>query len=201
MNNMKKGKIIALAGVPSTGKTTVGKALAEKYGVSFLEEDWKKIIFFSEGKTPSNFEICIGFLNMRFEQIAQAEKLSSEGKDVFLDTFFEMTSIYSEQILPSDEFKEFRKVFDVYGRNLPELDKYIHFTGDLSVIRERALARKLGIKNEDQLVSLDNLKNTEKNILTILSDKDSKKVITIDVTKEDTRTESFLENFYRQMID
>ena len=197
---MRKGKIIALAGVPSTGKTTVGKALAERYDVAFLEEDWKKIIFFSEGKNPSNFEICVGFLNMRFEQITQAEKLSREGKDVFLDTFFEMTSIYSEQILPDDEFKEFRKVFDVYSRNLPELDKYIHFTGDLNVIRERALARKLGIKNEDQLVSLDNLKNTEKNIFTILSDKDPKKVMTIDVTKEDARTESFLENFYRQMI-
>ncbi len=198
MNNMKKGKIIALAGVPSSGKTTIGKALAEKYGVSFLEEDWKKIIFFSEGKTPSNFEICIGFLNMRFEQIAQAEKLSSEGKDVFLDTFFEMTSVYSQQILSADEFSEFMKVFNIYGKNLPEPDKYIHLTGDLPTIRERALARKLGIKNEDQLVSLDNLKSTEKSILNILSCKNSKKVLTIDVTKHDTRTDSFLEDFYRQ---
>lgn len=195
---MKRGKIITLAGVPSTGKTTVGKALSAKYNVPFLEEDWKNILFFHEGKSPSNFEICIGFLNLRFDQITHAEKLASEGKDVFLDTFFEMTAVYSEQILPADEFSEFKKVFDVYSKNLPEPDIYIHLTGDLSIIRERALARKLGIKNEDQLVSLDNLQNTERNILDILSNKNSQKVLTVDVTKEDSRTEVFLEDLYNK---
>lgn len=197
---MKRGKIIALAGVPATGKTTVGKAISVKYNVPFLEEDWENIVFFHEGKTPSNFEICIGFLNLRFDQITRAEKLACEGKDVFLDTFFEMTAVYSEQILPTDEFNEFKKVFDIYSKNIPEIDRYVHFTGDLSAIRERALARKLGIKNEDQLISLDNFKNTEKSILSILSDKDPQKVLTIDVTKEDSRTDGFLEDFYRKTL-
>lgn len=88
-------------------------------------------------------------MNLRFAQISQAEKFANDGKNVLLDTFFEMTNVYLEQILTSDEYIEFKKVFDIYRKNLPEPDLYVRLTGNLSVIRERALARKLGMKNED----------------------------------------------------
>lgn len=159
---MNKGNIITLAGFPSTGKTTLGRALADKDNIPFLEQNWREISFFAEGKTPTNFEICIGFLNLRFAQISQAEKFANDGKNVLLDTFFEMTNVYLEQILTSDEYIEFKKVFDIYRKNLPEPDLYVRLTGNLSVIRERALARKLGMKNEDQLVSLENLQKNRK---------------------------------------
>lgn len=197
---MKRGKIIALAGVPATGKTTVGKAIAEKYNVSFLEEDWREIIFFAKERNSSNFEFAIGFLNLRFSQITKADKLASEGKNVLLDTFFEMSEIYSKMTLPTDEFFEFKKVFDVYSSNLPKVDKYIHFTGDLPTIRERALARKLGIEMENQMIGMNNLKDAEKNICKLLSIKDQKNVMIIDVTKNDIRTEIFLEDFYRKVV-
>lgn len=34
---MNKGNIITLAGFPSTGKTTLGRALADKDNIPFLE--------------------------------------------------------------------------------------------------------------------------------------------------------------------
>lgn len=197
---MSKGKIITIAGVPSTGKTTIGKSMSDKFGISFLEENWKAIPFFVEGKTPTNFEICIGFLNLRFEQITQANKLALEGNLVLMDTFFEMTSVYSKQILPSDEYNEFKKIFDVLKAGIPEPDIYIHLTGDLEIIRRRALDRKLGIQNEEQLVSLENLQNTEKQIVDILSHKDLHAVVKVDVTKTDIRTSQFLEDFYNQLV-
>lgn len=189
-----EGKIITVVGIPGSGKTTLGENLSERFGVDFLEENWKSIPFLhGEGaEKSSNFEICIGFLNMRFSQITKANEIRLMGKNVIIDTVLEMTAIYSRQMLDDEEYKEFEKVYNVYCGILPKPDFYLYLVGDLDVIRERALKRNLGIKIEQAMLSKENLLKSKDGIETVLADIDKSKILEIDVIKEDVRDDAVL---------
>jgi deoxyadenosine/deoxycytidine kinase len=190
-----KEKIVALVGIPASGKTTLGKNLHKKFSIEFLEENWKSIPFMAGrlAEKASKFEICIGFLNMRYSQIIKAKKIKLNGNSVVIDTVFEMTEIYSRQILNDEEYSEFKKVYDVYKNALPEPDLYIYLTGNVEMIRERALKRNLGIKIENEMLSMENLLNAKKGIEVILDRLDAGKVLEIDVVNEDIRIDDVLD--------
>lgn len=191
-----EGKIITVVGIPGSGKTTLGENLSKRFGIDFLEENWKGIPFV-HGKgveKSSNFEICIGFLNMRYSQITKAKEIKMQGKKVVVDTVLEMTAIYSKQILDDIEFSEFEKVYRVYEASLPKADFFIYLTGDVETIRERALKRSLGIKIEQTMLSMENLLKAKEGIEVILSQMDSDKVLRVDVVREDIRTEAVLDS-------
>lgn len=199
---MKKGKIVAIVGIPGTGKTTLGNNLAKKFSVDFLEEDWKGIPFFAEARKrePTSFEVCIGFLNLRYEQIQRAHQIVQTGKNVLIDTIFEMTNVYAKPTLDALEYVEFKKVYDIYQASISKPDLYVHLTGDIQVIRQRALDRALDIKNENTLLSLEVMQKSEHEIVDLLSSVDQASVITIDAVREDIRTDSYLENLYIDML-
>jgi len=191
---MMQGKIIAILGIAGSGKTTLGKNLEKISGATFLEENWKDIPFVSsvDGKQSSNFEVCIGFLNMRYEQIHIAKKIKQSGKVVVIDTIFEMTDIYAKQMLKSFEYEEFKKVYDVFSKNISVPDEYVHLVGDIGTIQQRALARNLGIDLEKTMLSIQSLEKSKSEIVKLLSEKEARKITEIDVVKHDIRNDKFL---------
>lgn len=74
---------IVLIGMPSCGKTTVAKLLAEKLGCEVVDTD--QLVFNMQGKTPS--EIIDGFGEEEFRKVESlAVKLASEQKGVVIAT-------------------------------------------------------------------------------------------------------------------
>ena len=200
---MERGKVIAIIGIPGAGKTTLGNGLAKKFAVRFLEENWKSIPFFSKErkKDPTNFETCIGFLNLRYEQMQEAQEIARTETCVFIDTVFEMTDVYAKLILDHGEYQEFKKVFDLYRVALPAPDVYIHLTGDVNIIRERSLKRPLSVKNEEIFLSLGVLQKSESEIVNLIQAVAKGRVYTVDVIKEDVRTGAFLETFFQKILN
>lgn len=188
------GKIIAILGVAGSGKTTLGKNLARVFSTEFLEENWKDIPFVSHvgEKQSTNFEVCIGFLNMRYAQIKKAEELKLVGNTVFIDTIFEMTDIYAKQMLQAHEYSEFKKVYDVFTLNTKKPDEYIYLFGDIKTIRDRALARNLGIDLEKTMLSIEALEQAKNAIEDFFESKSEEKVTRIDVTSQDVRSDDFV---------
>jgi deoxyadenosine/deoxycytidine kinase len=196
-----EGKIITVVGIPGSGKTTLGENLSKKFGIDFLEENWKSIPFVhgKGAEKSSNFEICIGFLNMRFSQITKANEIRLRGNNVIIDTVLEMTAIYSRQMLDDEEYKEFEKVYNVYCSILPKPDLYLYLVGDLDVIRERALKRNLGIKIEQTMLSMENLLKAKEGIEEILSRVDSDRVLRVDVARKDVRTDAVMDSIAQKI--
>ncbi len=177
-----------------SGKTTLGKKLTEVLGAPFLEENWQDIPFISRNgeEKYSNFEVSIGFLNMRYTQIKKAEGLTKEGQTVFIDTVFEMTDVYSRQILKDDEYAEFKKVYEVFTKDIVQPDGYIFLTGNISIIRERALARNLGVDLEKTFLTIQSLEKAKAEIEGLLKTKKEGCVLKIDVTQVDVRDNAFV---------
>lgn len=188
-----EGKIVTLVGIAGSGKTTLGNNLSKRFGIQFLEEDWKSIPAIHE-KHATNLAVCMGFLHMRREQIVRASQIKSHGKNVIIDTIFEMTDIYSRLILNDEEYAEFKKHYDILYSDTQTPDLYIYLTGEMDVIRHRALDRKLGVKMEETMLSLENLVKAKASIESLLRQLHKDKVLEIDVVNEDIRMAKVLDS-------
>lgn len=187
-------KIICLLGVPGSGKTTLGKFLTTEFGHPFFEEKFDTISSVSKEREAeaSNFEKCIGFLDMRYDQMQRAQ--SSENGFTFVDTCFEMTEIYSHLLLNEEEMEEFRKNFNIVNSFVAKPDLYVFLTGNTDLILKRAIDRNLGLDLENTFLSTEVLNDSSNKIQTFLQDKN---FIEVDVTSIDLREKDTVQNLLK----
>ncbi len=190
-------KIICLLGVPGSGKTTLGKFLTTEFGYSFYEEKFDTISSVSKEREAeaSNFEKCIGFLNMRYDQMKTAK--SSETEVTFVDTCFEMTEIYSRLLLNEEEIEEFRKNFNIVNSFVVKPDLYVFLTGNTEEILRRAVDRNLGLDLENTFLNIEVLNDSSNKIQTFLQ---GKNYIEVDVTSIDLREKNAVQNLIETVL-
>ena len=183
---MKTKKIICVLGVPGSGKTTFGNMLKRDLDTLFLEEQFDSISSISKerGSNSSNFEKCIGFLNMRHRQMKEAA--SSGARLTFVDTCFEMTEVYSKYLLNSEELFEFKITFDIINSFVAKPDLYLFLKGDIDVLLERATKRniEISVDIENTYLTKEVLEKSQNEIKYFLK---GKSFIELDVTSEDIR--------------
>lgn len=200
MNN----KIICILGIPGSGKTTVGNSLSRLYKVKFLEEAWTGIPFlFPENiVTSSQFEINVGFLNMRYNQNIQAS-IHSKDTHVVLDTCITMSDIYSKRTMHDYEYSEFKKVFNIYKKDISEPSLYVYLKGDVNVVYKRMLKRNEAISDsitEKVNIKLDDLVNFKNDIDYFLSQASKDKILEIDINTIDLREDINIKSFFDRLM-
>lgn len=183
-----------MLGIPGSGKTTLGKFLMTEFGHPFYEEKFDTISSVSKEREAeaSNFEKCIGFLNMRYDQMQKAQ--SSETELTFVDTCFEMTEIYSRLLLNEEEMNEFRKNFNIVNSFVVKPDLYVFLTGNTDIILKRAIDRNLGLDLENTFLNPAVLNDSSHKIQTFLQDKN---FIEVDVTSIDLREKDTVQDLIK----
>lgn len=87
-----KGKIIAVVGVPASGKSFLVKKLAQHYkAIAFFEgeeKDLPKRVTENLKKNIRNLETIVWFRNKLAKEIVKAKKLAQKGRNMILDTFW-----------------------------------------------------------------------------------------------------------------
>lgn len=190
----RRGKIIGIVGAPGSGKTTLGRNLKTAMACDFFEEDWESnpFVFGPKSIGAHGLEISIGFLLIRNKQYGDAQKLAESGRDVLMDTVFEMTDIYSKAFLDEVEYKLFHGVYEKFSEAIEQPDILIYLHAPYEILSGRAKSRQLGVELEKTQLSIDAIEAADKMIKQYVDTIDSKQVITIDVSTKDIRESNFV---------
>lgn len=195
------GKIIAIAGTVATGKTTLGSMFKEHTGSVFLEEDWRTnpYVIGPKATDSSGLSVNLAFLMMRHEQNKAAKAEKTAGKQVVIDTVFEMSDMYSSLSLDEVDYALFKKVYNHLYETLakPDLIVYLHARPEL--IFERARERNRQISVEGDWITLEKIEQADRLIKRAI-EKLGVSVIVVDVEKHDFRQPEVFYNLFKNYI-
>lgn len=180
----KKGLTIALIGATGTGKTTLGKIVKKRLDGAFFEEQWKNnpYIVGEKAKSATPLEIALSFLLMRYKQQSDAEKLRAAGRIVIMDTFLQMSDIYSRHFLDKIDYKSFKEIYQKFSEDVVEPDMVVYLSAPPTVLLERITNRNYGVDLEKSQTTIESIVATDRIIKAALSK--LKNVIKINTDKK-----------------
>lgn len=123
-------KFIVIEGNIGAGKTSLSKKIAENHNANIILEKFADNPFlpkFYEDQEKYAFQLETSFLIDRYDQFKkQLQTLDLFHNFVVSDYFFSKSLIFAKHTLKSDEFRLYRKIFDLIYKNIPKPDLYVY---------------------------------------------------------------------------
>ncbi len=148
-------KFIVIEGNIGAGKTSLTKRIADDFNAKTIFEQFADNPFlpkFYEDSEKYSFPLELSFLADRYHQL-KAELSSDMFKNfVIADYYFTKSLIFSKNTLQDDEYKLYRRLFNIIHNSLPKPDLYVYLY--LSIenlqknIQKRGRDYEKSIKNE-----------------------------------------------------
>ncbi len=148
-------KFIVIEGNIGAGKTSLTKRIADQFNAKTILEQFADNPFlpkFYEDSEKYSFPLELSFLADRYHQL-KAELSSDMFKNfVIADYYFTKSLIFSKNTLQDDEYKLYRRLFNIIHNSLPKPDLYVYLY--LSIenlqrnIQKRGRNYEKSIKNE-----------------------------------------------------
>ncbi len=124
-----KHNFVVIEGNIGAGKTSLSKRIAEQYNAKLILEQFADNPFlpkfYSEPEKYS-FQLELSFLADRYHQL-NAELTSRDLFKPFIlsDYYFTKSLIFSKCTLQDDDYKLYRKIFNIIYSSLPKPDLYV----------------------------------------------------------------------------
>lgn len=123
-------KFIAIEGNIGAGKTTLASKLADDFNAKLVLERFADNPFlpkFYEDQQRFAFPLEMSFLADRYQQLVDDLSQLDLFKDfIIADYHFFKSMIFAKVTLGEDEFKLYKKVFDIMYKEMPKPDLYIY---------------------------------------------------------------------------
>lgn len=159
-----KNNFIVIEGNIGAGKTSLSKKIAEEYNAKLILEQFADNPFlpkFYEDQARYSFQLEMSFLIDRFNQ------MKNELRDLELfksftvsDYFFTKSLIFAKTTLEDEEFKLYRKLFNIIYSSLPKPDLYVFLY--LSIDNLEKNIKKRG-RSYEQTIKREYLTNIHEN--------------------------------------
>jgi len=179
-------RFLVIEGNIGSGKTTLSTRIAEEFNAKLILEQFADNPFlpkFYADQERYSFPLELSFLADRYTQIKN-EVLDLDLFHTFIvaDYYFVKSSIFAQNTLKTDEYKLFRRIFDIVFESLPKPDLYVY----LHASPDRLLRniRKRGREYEQNITS-DYLKRIEQGYFNYFKKTDKFPILIVDINTID----------------
>lgn len=177
---------IAIEGNIGAGKTTLTHRIAEDFNAKTVLERFADNPFlpkFYKDQSRYAFPLEMSFLADRYQQLSDDIAQFDLFRDFIVSDYHVFKSlIFARITLTDDEYRLYRKLFEIIYREMPRPDLYIYLYQDT----ERLLAniRKRG-RSYEQEIPADYLNKINKGYLDYIKSQSELNILIIDVSKLD----------------
>ncbi|NMH27475.1 2-amino-4-hydroxy-6-hydroxymethyldihydropteridine diphosphokinase [Flavobacterium silvaticum] len=177
---------IAIEGNIGAGKTTLAKRIAEDFNAKVVLERFADNPFlpkFYEDQNRYAFPLEMSFLADRFQQVSDDLSQFDLFRDFIIADYHLFKSlIFAKVTLAEEEFRLYRKLFDIIYREVPKPDLYVFLYQDTPRLLENI--RKRG-RSYEQQIPADYLEKINKGYLDYIRNNSDTNVLLIDITHRD----------------
>ncbi len=177
---------IAIEGNIGAGKTTLTTRIAEDFNAKTVLERFADNPFlpkFYKDQPRYAFPLEMSFLADRYQQLSDDIAQFDLFRDFIVSDYHVFKSlIFAKVTLAEDEYRLYRKLFDIIYREMPRPDLYVYLYQDT----ERLLAniRKRG-RAYEQEIPAEYLEKINKGYLDFIKSQQGMNILVIDVSKLD----------------
>lgn len=184
--NLEHFNYIAIEGNIGAGKTTLTNKIAQDFNAKTVLERFADNPFlpkFYEDQPRYAFPLEMSFLADRYQQISDDLAQFDLFKDFIVADYHIFKSlIFAKVTLTDDEYRLYRKLFEIIYREMPKPDLYIYLYQNT----ERLLANiKLRGRSYEQEIPAEYLDKINKGYLDYIKSQTDLNVLVIDVSDRD----------------
>lgn len=184
--NLERFNYIAIEGNIGAGKTTLTTRIAEDFNAKTVLERFADNPFlpkFYQDQPRYAFPLEMSFLADRYQQIADDLAQFDLFKDfVIADYHIFKSLIFAKVTLSEDEYRLYRKLFDIIYREMPRPDLYVYLYQNTD--RLLANIRKRG-REYEQEIPAEYLEKINRGYLDYIKSQPELNVLVIDVSERD----------------
>ena len=175
-----KHNFIVIEGNIGAGKTSLSTLLAKDYNAKLILEEFDENPFlpkFYKNPDKYSFQLELSFLADRFQQLNNI--LSGDLFKTFLisDYYYTKSLIFAKSTLPEDEFKLYRKIFDLIYNKVPKPDLYVYLY--LKPENTKKNIQQRG-REYEQEIKLDYLEKIQASYFNYLKQRNDYPILVID---------------------
>lgn len=156
-----KNNFIVIEGNIGAGKTSLSKKIAEDYNSKLILEQFADNPFLPKFyKEPErySFQLEMSFLIERYNQMKnELRELELFKSFTVSDYYFTKSLIFAKTTLENEEFKLYRKMFNIIYSSLPKPDLYIYLYLTIENLEKNIKRRGRSYEQEIQKEYLSNI--------------------------------------------
>lgn len=183
---LDKFNYIAIEGNIGAGKTTLVTKIAEDFNAKTVLERFADNPFlpkFYEDPNRYAFSLEMSFLADRFQQISDDLAQFDLFKDFILADYHIFKSlIFAKVTLPEDEYRLYRKLFEIIYKEMPKPDLYIYLYQNTDRLLENIKQRG---RSYEQEIPAEYLDKINRGYLDYIKSQTDLNVLIIDVSEKD----------------
>ena len=177
---------IAIEGNIGAGKTTLTLKIAEDFNAKTVLERFADNPFlpkFYEDQNRYAFPLEMSFLADRFQQISDDLAQFDLFKDFIVADYHIFKSlIFAKVTLSDDEYRLYRKLFEIIYKEMPKPDLYIYLYQNTERLLENIKRRG---REYEQEIQADYLEKINKGYLDYIKSQNELNILIIDVSERD----------------
>lgn len=184
--NLDQFNYIAIEGNIGAGKTTLTTKIAEDFNAKTVFERFADNPFlpkFYQDQTRYAFPLEMSFLADRYQQIADDLAQFDLFKDFIIADYHIFKSlIFAKVTLTEDEYRLYRKLFEIIYKEMPKPDLYIYLYQNTERLLENIKQRG---RSYEQEIPPDYLDKINKGYLDYIKSQTELNILIIDVSERD----------------